>query len=223
MLPVALLASLMSTALVLASSSTEQNSWPTSRLLTLANEASSSGNYAKAIDLYGVVVEREPEDYLSLYKRSTAYMAAGQSKKAAEDLEQVLRLSKDFDSVSLKCSMGLQVVPQHWHDTKQYITYRPGYNWLECEFGLVNCRPQRSIWNAARQMSKPSRRPSRQHNRLGRLLKRLKATRSGKRVWTRLPQPSRSSASLPTCDNYEPIAHWKQVILTKAQLIFCKC
>lgn len=107
MLPAAILAPLIGSALVLAGSSSaeshaqESSSLPTSRLLTLANEASSAGQYARAIDLYGTVVEREPQDYLSLYKRSTAYMAAGQSKKAADDLEHVLRLSKEFDSVGL--------------------------------------------------------------------------------------------------------------------------
>lgn len=100
MLPCALLAPLLLPALALAGAQTGFESESTSRLLTLAGEASSSGDHGKAIDLYGVVVEREPEDYLSRFKRSTAYMAVGQSKKAAEDLEGVLRISKDFDTVS---------------------------------------------------------------------------------------------------------------------------
>lgn len=95
--PVALLLPLIGTAFSLLSE--EEQKLPHAQLVSLAGQASGSGQYSRAIDLYDAALEQDTSDYLSLYKRSTAYLASGQSKRASEDLEAVLKISKDFDSV----------------------------------------------------------------------------------------------------------------------------
>jgi DnaJ family protein C protein 3 len=74
---------------------------PSSELLTKANALLAQGNAASiadAIQHFDVVVQRDASDYLTLYKRATAYLAARQSKKALEDFEAVLKLA-EFDQV----------------------------------------------------------------------------------------------------------------------------
>ena len=75
---------------------------PSNQVLARANTLLASGQGSNALELFDHVVARDPSDYLTLYKRATAYLALSQSRKALEDFEAVLRLT-EFDQVSSFC------------------------------------------------------------------------------------------------------------------------
>jgi len=47
-----------------------------------------------------VVLEGDPMNYLAYFRRATVYLAMGKSKSALPDLDMVLQLKPDFNSVS---------------------------------------------------------------------------------------------------------------------------
>jgi DnaJ family protein C protein 3 len=46
-------------------------------------------------------LEGDPNNYLTYFKRGTVYLALGKSKFALMDLDRVLQLKPDFNSVSI--------------------------------------------------------------------------------------------------------------------------
>jgi DnaJ family protein C protein 3 len=76
---------------------------PSSELLIKANALLAQGHsssISSAIEHFDVVLQRDAGDYLTLYKRATAYLAGRQSKRALDDFEAVLKLA-EFDQVRL--------------------------------------------------------------------------------------------------------------------------
>lgn len=51
---------------------------------------------------YSIVVEGDPNNYLTYYKRGTVYLALGKAKFALLDLDKVLQLKPDFTSARLQ-------------------------------------------------------------------------------------------------------------------------
>lgn len=68
----------------------------TSQLISKANSLLASGQAAKALELYEIALERDPDDYLTLYKKATTQMSLGQNQHASQSFQKVLSL-KDFD------------------------------------------------------------------------------------------------------------------------------
>lgn len=83
-----------------SSSDPISNDLPTSHILERANTFLASGQGFDAVKLYSVALERDPKDYLTLYKRGTTYLSLGQSRKALDDFEEVLTVNGEFDQVS---------------------------------------------------------------------------------------------------------------------------
>jgi lipoprotein NlpI len=52
-------------------------------------------------------LEGDPNNYLTYFKRGTVYLALGKSKFALMDLDRVLQLKPDFNSVSILNSREL--------------------------------------------------------------------------------------------------------------------
>ncbi|KAH9447709.1 hypothetical protein Pst134EB_033068 [Puccinia striiformis f. sp. tritici] len=74
---------------------------PTSQLITQANSLLATGQASKALELYELVLERDPDDYLTLYKKATTQMSLGQNHHASQSLQKVLSL-KDFDKAQIQ-------------------------------------------------------------------------------------------------------------------------
>lgn len=47
-------------------------------------------------------IERDPENYLSYYKRATAYLSLGRSNAAVDDFSRILDIKPDFDQALLQ-------------------------------------------------------------------------------------------------------------------------
>lgn len=74
---------------------------PISHLLTLASTALSSGKSASALSIYDHILERDPTDFSTLYKRATIRLATGQLVKAKDGFRAVLAV-RDFDQAHLE-------------------------------------------------------------------------------------------------------------------------
>lgn len=72
----------------------------TAQLLLQATKHIAAGQGAAALEIYDAVLARDTTDYLTLYKRATAYLVLSQPKRALDDFEAVLKLT-EFDQVSL--------------------------------------------------------------------------------------------------------------------------
>ncbi|EFP79246.2 hypothetical protein PGT21_020617 [Puccinia graminis f. sp. tritici] len=83
------------------SDSSASSELPTSQLITKANSLLATGQASKALELYELVLERDPDDYLTLYKKATTQMSLGQNHHASQSLQKVLSL-KDFDKAQIQ-------------------------------------------------------------------------------------------------------------------------
>lgn len=85
-----------------AALSPEDAALPSSQLAAQAQVLLASGSSLnRVIDIYDHLVSRDALDYLTLFKRATAYMAMSQSKRAIDDLEAVLVLNSDFEQARI--------------------------------------------------------------------------------------------------------------------------
>lgn len=64
--------------------------------LEMGRQLMSKGQYADALSHYHAAIDADPENYLTYYKRATAYLGLGKSKSALEDLNEVIALKPDF-------------------------------------------------------------------------------------------------------------------------------
>jgi DnaJ family protein C protein 3 len=83
------------------SDSSSSSELPTSQLISKANSLLATGQASKALELYELVLERDPDDYLTLYKKATTQMSLGQNHHASQSLQKVLSL-KDFDKAQIQ-------------------------------------------------------------------------------------------------------------------------
>ena len=59
-----------------------------------------AGQLAEALSHYHSAVERDPENYLTYYKRAAVFLAMGKFKSALPDLTRAVQLKPDFLAVS---------------------------------------------------------------------------------------------------------------------------
>ncbi|KAK4693798.1 hypothetical protein P7C70_g8864, partial [Phenoliferia sp. Uapishka_3] len=74
---------------------------PISHLLTLASTALSGGKSHSALSIYEHILERDPTDFATLYKRATVRLATGQLGKAKDGFKAVIDV-RDFDQAHLE-------------------------------------------------------------------------------------------------------------------------
>ncbi|MBW0541518.1 hypothetical protein O181_081233 [Austropuccinia psidii MF-1] len=77
-------------------SSSSSDQLTTSQLVAKANSLLASGKPNDALQLYEIALERDPDDYLTLYKKATTQMSLGHYNHASTSFQKVLSL-KDFD------------------------------------------------------------------------------------------------------------------------------
>ncbi|SCZ98037.1 BZ3500_MvSof-1268-A1-R1_Chr7-3g09678 [Microbotryum saponariae] len=77
-------------------------SLPAAQLLSLATSALTSGKTATALQVYDHLLERDPNDVATLYKRATVRYALGQWSRAKEGFYDVLERNDAFDEARVK-------------------------------------------------------------------------------------------------------------------------
>ncbi|KAG0165776.1 hypothetical protein DFQ28_001164 [Apophysomyces sp. BC1034] len=60
------------------------------------------GQFADALTSYDAAILMDPENYLSYYKRATAYLSLGRTNAAVDDFSKILSLKPDFGQVLIQ-------------------------------------------------------------------------------------------------------------------------
>lgn len=71
---------------------------PISALLSQAQQHLTLGNTADALVYYDAAVARDPDDYLTYFKRATTYLSLGRTSQAADDFQKCLALRPGFEA-----------------------------------------------------------------------------------------------------------------------------
>ncbi|KAI8141624.1 hypothetical protein BJV82DRAFT_618496 [Fennellomyces sp. T-0311] len=80
---------------VLADKSTQQH-------LSEGNQFLISGQFNDALISFDAAIQQDPDNYLSYYKRATAYLSLGRNNAAADDFSKILDLKPDFDQALMQ-------------------------------------------------------------------------------------------------------------------------
>jgi DnaJ family protein C protein 3 len=75
---------------------------PVSSLLVSANQFLAQGNFNDALAFFDAAVLRDPENYLTLFKRGAAYLSLGRNSQATQDFDKVLTIKPDFEGALLQ-------------------------------------------------------------------------------------------------------------------------
>ena len=70
---------------------------PVSQLIASANANLAQGNAHDALTYFDIAVQRDPSNYLTLFKRGATYLSLGRNAQANRDFDQVLVLKPGFD------------------------------------------------------------------------------------------------------------------------------
>jgi DnaJ family protein C protein 3 len=75
---------------------------PVSQLLASASANLAQGNAQDALVYYDVAIQRDPKNYLTIFKRGAAYLSLGKNVQAGRDFDQVLTLKPGFEGALLQ-------------------------------------------------------------------------------------------------------------------------
>ncbi|KAJ4205848.1 Tetratricopeptide repeat and J domain-containing co-chaperone dnj1 [Fusarium solani] len=75
---------------------------PVSHLLSSAQEHLSRGETSEALIYYDAAIARDPTNYLTVFKRATAYLSIGRTTQATDDFNRVLTLKPGFEGAHLQ-------------------------------------------------------------------------------------------------------------------------
>ncbi|GAA5870180.1 hypothetical protein JCM8547_006910 [Rhodosporidiobolus lusitaniae] len=123
-------------ALARASLPDDLSSLPLSQLLSLASESLKAGKSHEALSLYDHVLERDPQDHATLYKRATVRLAAGQLAKAKDGFVEVLAV-REYDQAHLqlaKIHARLAEYPEAKNEIDTFLRAVKGKDGMEKEF-----------------------------------------------------------------------------------------
>ncbi|EHL02483.1 putative DnaJ like protein subfamily C member 3 [Glarea lozoyensis 74030] len=94
---------LSSNALVQAISSSEiPADTPISSLLASANTHLAKGETNDALTYYDVAISRDPQNYLTYFKRGATYLSLGRTAQATKDFDKVLSIKPGFEGALLQ-------------------------------------------------------------------------------------------------------------------------
>ncbi|KAK8156681.1 hypothetical protein IWX90DRAFT_422987 [Phyllosticta citrichinensis] len=88
-------------ALALSSSNIPPDT-PVSELISTANANLAAGNAHDALAFFDAAVSRNPQDYLTIFKRGATYLSLGKNNQAQQDFDRVLALKPDFEGALLQ-------------------------------------------------------------------------------------------------------------------------
>ena len=70
---------------------------PISNIISSANEQLAAGNPQDALAHFDVAISRDPQNYLTIFKRGAAYLSLGKPLQAQHDFDRVLSIKPDFE------------------------------------------------------------------------------------------------------------------------------
>ena len=70
---------------------------PVSQLIASANANLAQGNAHDALTYFDIAIQRDPRNYLTLFKRGATYLSLGRNAQASRDFDQVLTLKPGFE------------------------------------------------------------------------------------------------------------------------------
>ncbi|KAK3715536.1 hypothetical protein LTR37_007024 [Vermiconidia calcicola] len=70
---------------------------PVSQLIASANQNLAQGNAHDALTYFDIAVQRDPSNYLTIFKRGATYLSLGRNAQANRDFDQVLQLKPGFE------------------------------------------------------------------------------------------------------------------------------
>jgi len=89
---------LSSNSLVLALSASDiPSDTPISSLLASANALLAKGETSDALTYYDVAISRDPQNYLTYFKRGATYLSLGRTAQATSDFDKVLSIKPNFE------------------------------------------------------------------------------------------------------------------------------
>lgn len=70
---------------------------PVSQLIATANANLAQGNAQDALTYFDVAIQKDPSNYLTIFKRGATYLSLGRNAQASKDFDQVLTLKPGFE------------------------------------------------------------------------------------------------------------------------------
>lgn len=104
-LSVVLFATLLSSSSLvqaLVSPSDIPSDTPISSLLTSANTHLAKGETNDALTYYDIAISRDPENYLTYFRRGATYLSLGRTAQATQDFDKVLKIKPGFEGALLQ-------------------------------------------------------------------------------------------------------------------------
>ncbi|KAI1411507.1 DnaJ-domain-containing protein [Hypoxylon sp. FL1857] len=101
---------------------------PISTLLSSAQSHLTKGETNEALVYYDAAVARDPNDYLTYFKRATTYLSLGRTSQATSDFNKVLELKPDFEGAHVQLGR-LKAKSADWNGAKEHYILarqRPG-------------------------------------------------------------------------------------------------
>ena len=71
---------------------------PVSQLISSATAALSKGNAQDALTYFDVAVARDPQNYMTIFRRGAAYLQLGKGSYASQDFDRVLAIKPTFEA-----------------------------------------------------------------------------------------------------------------------------
>ncbi|KAI1631279.1 DnaJ domain-containing protein [Biscogniauxia mediterranea] len=106
---------------------------PISSLLSTAQSHLTKGETTEALVYYDAAIARDPNDYLTFFKRATTYLSLGRTPQATSDFNRVLELKPGFEGAHLQLGK-LKARSADWSGAKeQYLLakQKPGSSEFE--------------------------------------------------------------------------------------------
>jgi DnaJ family protein C protein 3 len=75
---------------------------PISSLVASANTNLAQGKYNDALTYFDIALSRDPQNYLTLFKRGATYLSLGKNALASMDFDKVLTIKPDFEGALLQ-------------------------------------------------------------------------------------------------------------------------
>ncbi|KAI9707129.1 MAG: hypothetical protein M1836_000089 [Candelina mexicana] len=75
---------------------------PVSSLVTSANTNLAKGNLNDALTYFDVAISRDPQNYLTIFKRGATYLSLGKNAQATSDFDKVLAIKPGFENALLQ-------------------------------------------------------------------------------------------------------------------------
>ncbi|KAI1385269.1 DnaJ domain-containing protein [Hypoxylon trugodes] len=113
---------LSSTGLVAGLSASDiPSDTPISSLLSSAQTHLTKGETSEALIYYDAAVARDPNDYLTFFKRATTYLSLGRTSQATLDFNKVLELRPGFEGAHVQLGK-LKAKSADWEGAKEQYT-----------------------------------------------------------------------------------------------------